>query len=102
MAALVQTGKYGAINITNTSTVVYYVIKLLSEAYKLQEYTTCDRKICKSDELFFNAQYMNCIKTKHKVVLGKNTTTNKYHWYNTQNCTSISGYNISNLGGTNI
>ena len=30
MATLVQTGKYGAINTTNTTTMGYYVIKLFS------------------------------------------------------------------------
>ena len=30
MAVLVQTGKYGAINITDTTTMGYYVIKLIS------------------------------------------------------------------------
>ena len=37
MAALVQTGKYGAINTTYTTTMRYYVIKLISEHYTKQK-----------------------------------------------------------------
>ena len=37
MAALVQSVKYGSINTTYTTTMGYYVIKSVSEAYKLQE-----------------------------------------------------------------
>ena len=44
MSALVQNGKYGAINTTNTTTMGYYVIKFLSEAYTLQEDRLCDGK----------------------------------------------------------
>ena len=36
IAALVQTGKYGAINTIDTNTMGYYFIKLLSENYTLQ------------------------------------------------------------------
>ena len=37
MPELVQTGKYCAINTTDTNKMGYYVIKFLSEAYILQE-----------------------------------------------------------------
>ena len=37
IAALVQTGKYGAINTADTPTMGYYVIKFMPEAYTLQE-----------------------------------------------------------------
>ena len=39
----------------------YYVIKLLSGYYTLQEETTCDGKISTAGELFFKAQYMCCM-----------------------------------------
>ena len=42
MATLVKSGKYEAINITGTSTNVFYVIFFTSGAYKLQENTTVD------------------------------------------------------------
>ena len=37
MDTLAQTGKYGAINTKDTTTMGYYVIKLISEAYTSQE-----------------------------------------------------------------
>ena len=44
MDALLQTVQYGNINTSDTTTMGYYVVKLLSEAYTLQEDTTCDVK----------------------------------------------------------
>ena len=40
MASLVESGKYGAINTTDTSTNGFYVIMFTSGAYTLQENTT--------------------------------------------------------------
>ena len=37
MSALVQSGKYGAINTTDPTKMGYYVVKLSSETYKLQD-----------------------------------------------------------------
>ena len=37
MPALVQNGKYGAINISYPTTIDYYVVKLLLEPYMLQD-----------------------------------------------------------------
>ena len=45
MALLVESGKYGSINTTYTTTDVFYVIMFTSEAYKIQDNTTIDRKI---------------------------------------------------------
>ena len=61
MAALVQTGQYGAINTTYTTTMGYYVIKLFSETYTLQEDTSFDGKIIKTVELFVKAKSVHCI-----------------------------------------
>ena len=44
MAELVQSGKCGANNTKNETTMGYYVTKFLSEAHPLQEETTCDGK----------------------------------------------------------
>ena len=44
MAALVQTGKYGAINTRDKTTMGYYVIKFMPESYTLQEDTKWDVK----------------------------------------------------------
>ena len=60
MNSLVQYGKYGAMNTTDTSTMGYYVIKFVSEAYTLQYENTCDGKISSADELFFKAKYLSC------------------------------------------
>ena len=38
---------------------VFYVIKFVLEAYTLQEYTTCDRKISMASELVLKSQYLN-------------------------------------------
>ena len=62
MAGLVQTVKYGAINKTNTSTMGYYVIKLVPESYKVQKRTMCDGQISTAGELFVKAQYMDSIQ----------------------------------------
>ena len=48
MASLVEYGKYGAINTTDTSTNGFYVIIFTSEAYAQQDNTTIDGKIITS------------------------------------------------------
>ena len=58
MASLVQSGMYVAINTYDTTTNVFYVIKLLSEAYTLQNNTTIDGKVISSGELVVKAQYI--------------------------------------------
>ena len=42
MTSLVESGKYGAINTTDTANNGFYVIMFTSEAYTLQDYTTID------------------------------------------------------------
>ena len=51
MAMLVESVKYGAINTTNMTTNVFYVIMFTSGAYTLQENTTIDGKIITAGEL---------------------------------------------------
>ena len=53
MASLVQSGKYGAMNTTETPAMGYYVIKFVSEPYTLPDETTCDGQISSSGELVF-------------------------------------------------
>ena len=48
MAALAQTGKYGAIYKKDMNTMGYYVIKFLTETYTLQEDTYYNGKISTS------------------------------------------------------
>ena len=58
MASLVEPGTYGAINTTDKSTNVFYVIIFTSGAYTLQENTTIDGKIITAGEFFVKAQYL--------------------------------------------
>ena len=62
MASSVQSIKYVAINTTDTSAMVYYVIKFVSEPYTLHDNTKCDKQIMSSDELVPQAQYLRCIQ----------------------------------------
>ena len=50
MASLSETGKYVAINTTDTSTNGFYVIMFTSGAYTLQENTTIDEKMITAGE----------------------------------------------------
>ena len=45
MALLVESGKYGAINTTDSTTNGFYVVVFTSEAYTLQYNTTLDGEI---------------------------------------------------------
>ena len=64
MALLVQYGKYGSMNTTDTPTMGYYVINFVSEAYTFQEYTTCDGQIISPGQIIVKAQYLSCMKEK--------------------------------------
>ena len=52
MASLVESGKYGAINTTDTTNNVFYIIMFTSEAYALQYNKTIDEQIITAGELF--------------------------------------------------
>ena len=58
MASLVESGKYGAINTTDTSTNGFYVIMFTSGEYTLQENTTIDGQIITAGELVVKPQYL--------------------------------------------
>ena len=58
MASLIESGKYGAINITDTETNGFYVIMFTSEAYTLQDNTTIDGPIITSGEFVVKAKYI--------------------------------------------
>ena len=62
MVSMVQSGKYGATNTTNTTKMGYFVIKYVLDAYTLQEVTTYDDKIITAGELIVKAQYLIHIK----------------------------------------
>ena len=62
MASLVESGKYGAINTTDTTTNVFYFIMFTLESYTLQDNTTIDRKLITARELVVKAQYLYYMK----------------------------------------
>ena len=64
MVSLVESGKYGAINTTDTSTNGFYVIMFTSGVYTLQENTTIDGQILIAGELVVNAKYLCCVFLK--------------------------------------
>ena len=64
LASLVQSGKYCSMNIAYTSTMGYYVIKVVLEAYTLQEDTKCNKQIISSGELVVKSQYLSCMQVK--------------------------------------
>ena len=57
MASLVESGKYRAINTTDTATNGFYVIIFTSEAYTLQDNTTIDGKIITAGGLVVKVKY---------------------------------------------
>ena len=62
MASLFESGKYGAINTTYTSTNGFYFIMFTSGAYTLQENTKTDGQIITASEFFVKAQYLCSMK----------------------------------------
>ena len=62
MASLVESGKYGAINTTDTSTNGFYVIMFTLRAYRLQENITIDGKIITSGELVVKEKHLCSIQ----------------------------------------
>ena len=67
MTSLVQYVKYDAINTTETSTMGYYVIKFVLEAYTLQEDSIRNGQIISSSEIVVKAQY---IMIEYRLVYG--------------------------------
>ena len=58
IVSLVESGKYGSINTTDTNTNGFYVIMFTSGAYTLQENTKIDGQIITAGELVVNAKYI--------------------------------------------
>ena len=87
MASLVESGKYGAINTTDTTTNGFYVIMFTSEAYTLQYNTTIDGQIITAGKLVVKAQYLCSMQVD----------TNWY-WYPhpQQNFITVTKYTIIN------
>ena len=64
MASFVQLGKCGAINAAYTITMGYYVIKVISEPYTLQEDQTTNGQVINTVEILVKAEYLSIIKAK--------------------------------------
>ena len=62
MYALFQTSKYGAINIADSTTMGYYVVKILSEPYTLKDKKIFDKQVIKADEIIVKAEYPSIMK----------------------------------------
>ena len=62
MDSLVQTVNYGTTNTSYPTTIGYYVVKYVMDAYILQEETKCDGKISTDGELVVRDQCMICTK----------------------------------------
>ena len=58
MASLVQSGKYGVINIEETKKHGFYLIQIISEAYRLQNITQIYVQFISVGELVVKAQYL--------------------------------------------
>ena len=90
MASLVQYGKYGAINTTDTSAMVYYAIKFVLEESTLQEYTACDGQIISDGEIFVKAQYLSCMKENTNSYWESEKSTTSNYLSNTDYCSYMS------------
>ena len=64
MASLVHWCKYGAISSVDLTTTGQYVIKYLSEPYKLQENQTMYAKVINACALVVKAEYLSIMKSK--------------------------------------
>ena len=71
-ASLVQYGNYGAINTTDTMRMGYYEIEFVSEAYTLQDDTTCNGKTISVGELVFKVQYLSYIQENKSGIWSRN------------------------------
>ena len=67
IVSLVRTGKYGAINEADTTIICYYVVKYLTDNFKLQEDITINGQASKAVKLLVISE-QHCIM-KEKLVL---------------------------------
>ena len=58
MTSLVQSGMYGAINTSDNTSNGLYVIKFISEAYRIQNNTKIDGQFIYDGEIVVKAQYL--------------------------------------------
>ena len=66
MVSLVQKGKYCVTNVVDPKKKGYYVMKYVSDAFKLQEDITTNRQDSKVGELTVRDEYLSCMKSKKK------------------------------------
>ena len=86
MSSLEQFGKYCDINATDPTTILYYVIKYLSEPYILQEYQTTDGQVIKAGEPLFKPEYLSLMKAKINWYWQQHGTNKNCQFLCSQNC----------------
>ena len=59
MVSLVQTGKCGATNVADPTTLGYCVVKYISYAFTLKEDITTDGKVSKAYEIVVITEYLS-------------------------------------------
>ena len=64
MASLVQTDKFGAINVLDTTTMGYYAIKYSLFVFIIQEDMTTDVQVSKEGDLAARYGYLSIMKAK--------------------------------------
>ena len=80
MVSFVQSGNCGVINTSDTTTNGFYVIQLISEAYKLQNNTTIYGEIISAGELVLRKNvYAPCKKILAGI--GNNSHCNIISWF---------------------
>ena len=62
MSLLVHNGKYGTFNTSYRTTIGYYVVKFISEPYRLQGNKTENKQVINTGKLIVNAVYLIMIK----------------------------------------
>ena len=90
MASLAQLGMYGAINTDDNTTNGFYVIKFLSNTYKIKSNKKIDGQVIYAGELVVKAQYLCSMQENTKLVLETTTTLTDHYIPNTHNTSSTS------------
>ena len=89
MASLVESGKHGSINTTDTKTNGFYVVMFTSEAYTIQDNTTLDGRIITAEELVVKAQCICSMQVDTNLVLESTSPTVFHHSSNMHNTSSM-------------
>ena len=89
MPPLVESGKCGSINTTETTTNEFCVFMFTTEAYTLHDNTTIDGKVITAGGLVVKAQYLCSMKVDTSWLLESTSPTSCHHSDNTHNNSSM-------------